>query len=128
MKQHRKYLKRSLVAAVQLNLDTTGFTYQKWGGTQRCSPGDWLVQSDGETYTVQRDSFAKTYEQVDLGQYRKTTPIWATVATEAGQVRTKEGLTSYQPGDYLVSNDAEYHDQYAVGKAQFDQLYEPMTD
>jgi hypothetical protein len=128
MEQRRKYRKRTLVAAVQLNLETPGFTYEKWGGAQRCSPGDWLVESDGETYTVQRDSFAHTYEKVDIGKYKKTTPIWATVATEAGQVRTKEGLTSYQPGDYLVSNDADGHDQYAVPKQQFDEMYEPIND
>jgi squalene cyclase len=128
MEQRRKYRKRTLVAAVQLNLDTPGFTYEKWGGTQRCSPGDWVVSSDGDTYTVQRDSFAQTYKQVDVGKYRKATPIWATVATEAGQVQTKEGLTSYQPGDYLVSNDAEGHDQYAISKDRFNEMYEPTDD
>lgn len=128
MEQRRQYRKRTPVAAVQLNLETSGFSYEKWGSTQRCTAGDWLVSSGDDTYTVQRDSFASTYEQIDIGKYRKTTPIWAEVARESGQVRTKEGLTSYESGDYLVSNDAEGRDQYAIAKHRFNDMYEPVDE
>jgi hypothetical protein len=128
MGQRRKYRKRTPVAAVQLDLETSGFTYQKWGGTQRCAAGDWLVNTGDDTYTVQRDSFAKTYEKIDVGKYPKMTPIWAEVATQAGDVRTKEGATHYEAGDYLVSNDEDGGDAYAIGKARFDETYEPADD
>jgi hypothetical protein len=128
MGQRQKYLKRTPVTAVQINLETAGFTYEKWGSAQRCSAGDWLVNSGSDTYTVQRDSFEKTYKKLDTGQYRKTTPVCAEVATESGQVRTKEGLTRYEPGDYLVSNDEQGHDQYAISKKVFHETYEPVYD
>jgi hypothetical protein len=126
MEQRQKYRKRTPVAAVQLNLDTRGFTYKKWGSTQSCSKGDWVVNNDGDTYTVNRRSFSKTYEKVDIGKYRKTTPVWAEIATKAGRVRTKEGFTSYKRGDYLVSNDERGRDQYAISKRRFKEMYEPV--
>jgi len=52
-----KYLKKtaSRVVAVQLELETDGFTYRKWGGTQTCKAGDWIVNANGEFYTVDRE-------------------------------------------------------------------------
>jgi hypothetical protein len=31
------------------------------GAEQRCKRGDWLVDNGGEVYTVDGDSFARTY-------------------------------------------------------------------
>ena len=128
--QRQRYVKRatSFVVAVQLALQTKGFTYEKWGGTQTCKPGDWIVSNDGDTYTVDRDSFERTYENVSSGLYRKTTPIWAEVARQAGNVQTKEGVTSYNAGDYLVSNDQEGRDLYAISKTSFEAMYELARD
>lgn len=58
----RKYKKKptSFVTAVRPDLDTKGFVYNKWGGEQVCKRGDWLVNNNGDTYTVSRGSFAKT--------------------------------------------------------------------
>ena len=114
------------MVAVQLYLDTDGFTYQKWGGTQVCKPGDWLVNNNGDTYTVDQQTFAKTYEEVDPGTYAKTGTVWAVTAREAGVVATKEGLTKYQAGDYLVSNHEVGHDSYAVSRGKFLSAYEPV--
>ena len=63
MSARHKYVKRDteFVLAVQLDLETAGFTYEKWGGTQTCKAGDWIVNNAGDTYTVDRDSFARTY-------------------------------------------------------------------
>ena len=119
-----QYLKRTTVVAVRLALETDGFTYQKWGATQRCKAGDWLVDNGGEVYSVDADSFARTYRQVSSGVYRKVTPVWAQVATAAGRIATKEGSSGYQAGDYLVSNGPDGHDSYAVGAAQFEAMYE----
>ena len=116
------------VAAVRLLLDTDGLVYRKWGGEQRAKPGDWLVDNDGDVYTVDADVFARTYRQTAVGAYVKTTPVWASRATEAGSVQTKEGFTHYRSGDYLVSNTTDGSDAYAVSAETFEDLYMPGTD
>ncbi|HVG66658.1 MAG TPA: hypothetical protein VM785_00595, partial [Gaiellales bacterium] len=124
-----KYIKRASqgVVAVQVALDGAGFTYEKWGATQTCKPGDWLVDNHGDVYTVDADSFRRTYERVGDGKYVKTTPVWAEVARASGQVQTKEGSTSYTAGDYLVSNEEDGRDAYAVEAAKFEAMYEPVA-
>src|SRR5512141_345018 len=99
----RKYRKKptSVVTAVQLDLDTEGFVYNKRGGRQVCKRGDWLVDNNGEKYTVAQESFAKTYEFVSPGVYTKSAPVWAEIADKPGKVKTSEGETAYQAGDYL---------------------------
>jgi hypothetical protein len=128
MATRRQYVKRQtqFVVAVQLDLETTGFSYQKWGTTQTCKRGDWLVNNNGDTYTIDRESFARTYRASGPGTYVKSTPVWAEVAPAAGSVRTKEGATHYQAGDYLVSNQESGADAYAVSKAEFERMYEPV--
>lgn len=128
MAERRKYLKRTnqTIIAVPLALETGGFTYEKWGSTQHCKRGDWIVQNNGEIYTVDRDVFARTYREVQPGCYVKTTPVWAEIATGAGHVRTKEGLTHYGAGDYLVFNEEQGGDPYAVKADTFAAMYEPI--
>ena len=127
MQKRPEYVKRAsqFVIAVQVDLETDGFTYEKWGSTQTCKRGDWLVHNNGDTYTVDRDTFARTYKQTSPGTYVKVTPVWAEVAIEAGEVRTKEGATHYQAGDYLVYNEPQGGDAYAVSKEAFERMYEP---
>ncbi len=91
--------KATAITAIQLDLDTEGFTYQKWGGTQRCKRGDWLVNNQGDVYTVDRESFERTYCMVSPGVYIKDTPMWAKQAEAPGTIQTKEGSTAYQAGD-----------------------------
>lgn len=126
MSQRRRYRHRSghYVVAVQLKLDTDGFSYRKWGGQQHCRPGDWLVDNDGEVYTVEAESFHRTYRQLHRGAYVKSSPIWAEVAQTAGRIATKEGLTDYATGDYLVSNNENGSDSYAIRSDQFHAKYE----
>ena len=128
MNKCRKYTKRAteFVTAVQINLDLDGFTYRKWGGTQRCSRGDWLIDNHGDVYTVEKESFARTYRQTGPGTFVKTTPVWAEAATTAGEVSTKEGATHYEAGDYLVSNEADGKDAYAISKGEFERMYEAI--
>lgn len=118
----------SLITAVQLDLDTDGFTYHKWGAEQFCKPGDWLVDNGGDVYTIDQDTFRRTYSEVEPGRYAKSTPVWAEVAESAGAIHTKEGETHYEPGDYLVYNAAERRDGYAMGPEKFRELYEPVRD
>ena len=128
MSTRRQFVKRAgnEVGAIQLALDTDGFSYRKWGGVQTCKPGDWIVQNNGEVYSVDRDTFAHTYREQSPGLYRKVSPVWAERTDEAGSVATKEGVTRYPAGSYLVSNDAEGTDAYAVSAATFEAMYEPL--
>ena len=124
---HRlKYVKRAnqSVVAVQLAVDTTGFTYQKWGSVQTCKAGDWVVNNNGDVYSVDRETFERTYRQVSTGMFVKITPVWAEVATEKGCVQTKEGATNYGAGDYLVFNEQHGGDAYAVAAKKFEAMYE----
>lgn len=126
MNARRQYVKRASqsITAVRVDLQTEGFTYQKWGSVQKCKPGDWLVNNNGDTYTVDADTFARTYRPTGRGTYLKTTPVWAEVANDAGEVRTKEGTTHYKPGDYLVYNEPDGGDGYAVSSTAFERMYE----
>jgi hypothetical protein len=126
MNVRRQYRRRPgrFVLAVKLDLDTPGFTYRKWDGEQRCKAGDCIVDNEGEVYTVDQQSFARTYRQVGPGRWVKTTPVWAEIATISGSVPTKEGATHCAPGDYLVFNEREGGDAYAVSRDTFERLYE----
>ncbi len=126
MEGRRRYRKRGerVVAAVQVNLDTKGLAYRKWGAEQRCQPGDWIVDNEGDVYTVNREVFARTYRRVSPGTYIKITPVWAEVAVRAGSVPTKEGTSSYEAGDYLVFNNEDGTDGYCIDAAKFEAMYE----
>jgi len=126
----RKYKKKptSFVTAVQLDLDTEGFVYNKWGAPQVCKRGDWLVDNAGDKYTIAQESFSKTYECVSPGVYTKSAPVWAEVAIKPGKVKTKEGETAYKAGDYLVSNNPDGSDAYAIGAQKFLEMYEEAHD
>ena len=128
MTARRRYRKRSAstVVAVQLALDTEGFTYRKWGGMQTCKPGDWIVHNAGDVYTVDQETFARTYSAAGAGQYRKTATVWAEVADRDGAIDTREGVTHYAAGAYLVFNDEEGRDGYAVTPESFEAMYEPI--
>jgi len=116
----------AVVTAVQVGLDFDGFTYRKWGGVQRCKRGDWLVDNQGDVYTVDGDVFARTYRRVSPGVYAKHGSVWARRADQAGVIRTKEGSTEYAEGDYLVYNNRDGTDGYAMTAETFRRLYEPV--
>lgn len=114
------------VVAVQLRVQTEGFTYVKpsWGDEpQRCKANDWIVDNDGDVYTIDADSFARTYEAQGPGLYVKTGHVWAEQAAQPGRIATKEGGTAYQAGDWLVSNEADGSDAYAISAEKFPKLY-----
>lgn len=112
------------VTAVKLDLETDGLRYRKWGAPQRARRGDWLVDNDGEVYTVESRSFARTYRKISPGRYVKKTPVWAEVATQAGNIATKEGRSRYRRGDYIVYNERKGSDGYAISAARFRKMYQ----
>jgi hypothetical protein len=127
----RRYRPRAdrFVVAVQLKLDTPGLAYRKWGHDQHAQANDWLVDNDGDVYTVAADSFARTYREREgegrRGQYVKVTRIWAEQATTDGSVATLEGRSAYARGDWIVSNHEDGRDAYAITAEKFARLYEP---
>jgi hypothetical protein len=122
--QEYRRKKRTLVTAVRLDLETEGFAYRKWGGTQHCKRGDWLVNNQGDVYTVDDDTFNRTYRRVSPGSYEKDASVWAEQTRESGTIQTKEGSTAYTAGDYLVFNDPDGKDGYAMTSKTFHSLYE----
>jgi hypothetical protein len=125
--QYRKK-KQTAVTAVQLDLDTEGFEYKKWGGVQRCKRNDWLVNNQGDVYTIDAETFQTTYRQISPGTYEKSAPVWAERANTPGVIQTKEGSTAYEAGDYLVYNDSSGKDGYAVKSTNFHSMYEPVKN
>ena len=119
---------KQVVNAVQLDLDTEGFTFTKWGNTQRCQQGDWLVKSQDDCYTVARSTFAATYKEVSPGRYLKHGLVKAEKVQSAGKVSTREGKTNYVAGDYLIENAADPTDTYVMSAEKFNQLYESVQD
>jgi hypothetical protein len=91
---------------------------------QRCKPGYWVVGNKDDVYTVDRETFERTYRQVGPGAWLKTTPVWAELAKEPGVVPTKEGETHYEAGTYLVFNEENGGDGYAVTPEKFEEMYE----
>jgi len=126
MNDRRRYRKKpdQYVVAVRLDLDTEGLRYRKWGDEQRAKRGDWLVDNEGDVYTVDASTFERTYRRVARGRYVKTTPVWAERAREAGSVATQEGRSHYEAGDYLVSNEEDGGDAYCMDAASFERMYE----
>ena len=128
--QRRRYISREdrAVVAIRLLLDTEGLVYRKWAEEHRAKAGDWLVDKDGDVYTVDAAVFERTYRQIGQGRYVKTASVWAVRADKAGSVRTKEGATAYEAGDYIVSNSADGFDEYAISARKFESLYTPADD
>ena len=118
-----KRKQQTWVTAVRLDVEMEGFTYHKWGDTQRAKRGDWLVNNQGDTYTVDAESFERTYRMVSPGVYEKHAPVWARQAEADGQIPTREGSTAYKTGDFLVFNDPGEKDGYAMTEETFHSLY-----
>lgn len=114
------------ITAVQVRLELDNFTYQKWGATQTCKAGDWIVDNQDDIYTVDQSTFAATYEGVGPGRYIKVACVWAERAVEAGVIATKEGATHYAAGDWLVYNGPARSDGYAMSDERFTALYQPV--
>lgn len=118
------------VTAIQLAFSvpvgtTHLFKYQKWGDTQQCKPNDWLVRTNtGEVYTIDEQSFANTYTCISDNLYEKTVGVYAYQCEADGAISTKEGTTHYKAGDWVVFNDKELTDGYAIPDDKFRKLYE----
>ena len=116
------------ITAVRLKLDTEGLRYRKWGGPQFAKRGDWLVDNGSEVYSVDAESFRRTYKKLSPGVFLKKAPVWARIATSSGSLATKEGVSRYRRGDYIVFNDRRGRDGYAIASEKFRKLYVKDTE
>lgn len=123
LKRYRRR-KMTTVTAVQIALDTEGFSYKKWDDVQVARAGDWLVNNNGNVYTIDSEVFERTYTKVREGTYEKTGLIWAGQAQKAGKVRSTSGFTNYRAGDFVVFNDQDRDDGWAMSEEEFESLYE----
>lgn len=128
MRQRFRRRPDQAVTAIQMNLGFDSLNYRKWDDDQQARPGDWLVDNDGDVYTVAADSFALTYRQIGPGRWLKSAPVWAEQAQSDGSVPTKEGRTHYKAGDWVVSNQPDGSDAYAISAARFQKMYEADPD
>lgn len=129
MSERKLYRKRPKfnVTAVQFDLDLETFEYNKWGGKQSCKQGDWLVNNDGDIYTVDKEKFKESYQCVSPGVFEKIAEVWAETAKASGAISTIEGSTDYKDGDYLVFDRQTAGDGYAVSKQKFERMYEELN-
>ena len=122
----RRYVQRpgNTVHAIQMTLGIESLTYRRWGDLQSAKDGDWLVERDGQVHTVDADSFTRTYRKVGPALYEKQSTVWAAPAGADGWIQTHEGKTHYRAGDFLVWNNADKTDGYAIEKERFESLYQ----
>lgn len=122
----QKFFKKAIpITAVQLKFSKAELAYEKWGGPQHAKEGDWLVDNQGEVYTIEAESFEKTYEAIGEGRFIKFAPIWAEQATSANSIVTKEGESFYSAGDYIIYNNEDGTDGYCITADLFKELYYP---
>lgn len=124
LKRYRRR-EKTTVTAVQIDLETEGFNYRKWGGVQIARAGDWLVNNNGNVYTIDREAFEQTYTATGPGVYEKIGPVWAREAQADGQVKSTSGFSGYSAGDMIVFRDTDELDGWAMNAEEFNRLYEP---
>lgn len=98
----RVFLPTSVVRVIQLDAPLTWNADH--GSTMQAQPGDWLVQSEGDTWSVEDGIFRVTYEHLRDDLYRKVTPVLAVELPAAGTVLSREGMVEAEQGDLLVCN------------------------
>lgn len=121
------YRKRGMVEAVKMDLEMLPLRYEKWGGWQVAEPGDWIVLSNGDTYTINAAEFAKTYVSMGVpGHYKKSAITYARELTGAGTIKTLEGTSDYAVGDFLCAPDKEMTNAYPVDRETFLSTYDRL--
>lgn len=123
-KQRYRQRPGKTVHAIQMTLGIESLTFRRWGDLQCAKDGDWLVERDGQVHTVDAEVFARTYRKVGPALYEKQSVVWAEPAQEDGWIQTQEGKTHYHAGDYIVWNNDNLTDGYAIDKDKFEALYQ----
>ena len=119
------YRKRPVVIdATRLTEDTVIKTLE---GDMVGRPGDWLITGvTGEKYPCGPDTFAKTYEPVGEGRFRKRpVAVEAIRLSRPISIKTGQGTLVGEPGSWLVSG--VNGSQYPVKNDIFEATYELLS-
>jgi hypothetical protein len=98
----RTYASVVTVRAVQVAEDSEWTTER--GDRLSARAGDWWVIDGDERWSVASDVFTTTYEAVGGEHFRKKATVKAVQLDRAFAVDTLEGLSTGEPGDWLVRN------------------------
>ena len=95
------------------------------GEQMRGDVGDWRVIDDlGEVRTVTDPEFQASHEPADDGQWRRVGTFRAWRASEPLVVRTKEGISTADRGDWVV--EGQSGERWPVKEGQFQRTYRPV--
>jgi hypothetical protein len=92
------------------------------GEQLRGNPGDWHVTDDqGRVRTATDPEFRDSHKDVGRGRWRRTGTFRAWPASEGLVVRSKEGKSTAEPGDWVVESPAG--ERWLVPARQFAETY-----
>lgn len=95
------------------------------GSDLDAAAGDWLLTDGRREWTVDADVFARSYERLADGTFRKSTTVQAVQLDEAVDVPTLEGVSAAVAGDWLLRGvEGEL---WPVGDDHFRSRYAPDT-
>lgn len=127
MKQYERRPDGLIIAIqIRLDLEAGGIAYRKWDSEQWGKRGDWLINDDGDTYTVSAENFANDYELSESGLYRNTAKVWAEEATGSGFVEIRGGTAPFVEGNMLVFSDPDRKEGQVFFYNKFNRLYRPV--
>jgi len=97
------------------------------GEQMRGDIGDWRVTDDlGQMRTVTDPEFRASHEPVGDGQWRRVGTFRAWQVSERVMIRTKEGDSAANPGDWVVEGPAG--ERWPVTNTQFWMTYRRVQD
>ncbi|MGQ7787939.1 PGDYG domain-containing protein [Nesterenkonia sp. K-15-9-6] len=96
------------------------------GAVMEAKPGDWIVDDDGQQWSVDAEVFAETYEAVSEGRYRKTGEVRARQIAQPTSLETLEGSDQLDAGDWVVQNASG--ECWGVSDARFRRRYQVLHD
>lgn len=82
------------------------------GATMQAATGDWLVEEDGESWSVRDDIFRSSYRHVTGAQWQRYGSVLARTAQPGETIETPEGPTLAADGDWVVQGG--HGDQWPV--------------
>jgi len=101
LEQAAQYRPSTVVSAHRLDAATTWETDR--GATLRAEAGDWeLTDEQGNRWTVEPATFARSYHRRPDGRYVKHEPVDAVRLTRDLDVPTAEGMSTAHAGDWLL--------------------------
>jgi PGDYG protein len=121
--QAQRYQPCTVVSAHRLVAALTWRTDR--GAPMRAEPGDWeLTDEQGNRWTVEPETFARSYRRQPDGRYAKHELVDAVQLTYPLEVPTTEGVSTARIGDWLLRDAAGA--VWPVPDQQFRVRYRPV--